>query len=82
MAILETALFAALVIYDHVLEFIIRGEKCIFVGSCTIQVRIRNAFASKAFLQHANEMSAVERALQTFCIGMHARAVSSSIAVT
>jgi hypothetical protein len=31
VTILETALFAALVIYDQLLEFIVRGEKCIFV---------------------------------------------------
>lgn len=50
IAILETALFAALIIYDPVLGFIIRGEKCIFAGSCRIELTIRNAFASKTFL--------------------------------
>jgi hypothetical protein len=49
IAVFETALFAVLIIYDHVLEFIIRGEKCTFVGSCTIQVRIRNALPVRYF---------------------------------
>jgi hypothetical protein len=48
--VVGTTLLVALVIYDHVLEFVIRGGKCIFVGSYTIQVRIRNAVASKVFL--------------------------------
>jgi hypothetical protein len=57
------------------------GKNCVFVGSCTIQRTIRNAFASRTFPWHANEKSNVETALQTFCIGMHLRAVSSSLAV-
>jgi hypothetical protein len=48
---LQTALFAAaVVIYDHVLGFIIRGGKTCICRFVHEQLTVRNALASKTFL--------------------------------